>query len=302
MKKVICILLTVLSVFLFFSGCNAKENTDKLNIVTTVFPPFDFARRIAGDKAEVTMLVRPGSESHSFEPTPADIKKVTESDMFIMIGGENENWAEKIIDSSNKEDKALRLINSVELICTEEHDSHSHNHEYDEHIWTSPVNAIKMGKSIRDKLCEIDAENKEYYEENYKSFEKELLELDKDFKETLSSENITLVFGDRFPFIYLVEEYGINYKAAFPGCAEQTEPDISTLTELIGYIKDNNISTVFYTEFSSGKTADMLCSETGAKKALLHSCHNVTKTEWEKGATYIFLMRKNLENIKIALK
>lgn len=297
MKKFLCVLLTVFSVIMLFSGCKAEKNEDKLSIVTTAFPTYDFAKKIAGDKAHVTMLIRPGSESHSFEPTPADIKKVTKSDMFVVIGGESENWAEKLIESCQKEEEALRLIDSVELLSLEEH-GEEHDHSTDEHIWTSPVNARKMSKAILQKLCDIDAENREYYEKNYRELENELLSLDKDFKEALSSENITLVFGDRFPFLYLVKEYGINYKAAFPGCTEQTEPDINTMTELINFIKENNISTVFYTEFSTGKTADMLCGETGAKKSLLHSCHNVTKEEWENGETYVSLMRKNLENIK----
>lgn len=311
MKRFLCIIISVLIVVLCFSGCSKADNdSGKIKIVATVFPPYDFARIIAGDRAEVTMLIRPGSESHSFEPTPEDIISSEESDIFLYIGGESENWAEKLIESSdNSNRKNVKLIDCVTLLeagSGEEHhhhsEEHNHSHEHDEHIWTSPLNAINMCETIYNTLCSVDPQGKEYYTENFENYKAELINLDEEFK-AISQNKVkdTLIFGDRFPFLYLTSEYGINYKAAFPGCAEETEPNINTLIGLIEYVKENNINTVFYTEFSSKKIADMLCSETGAEMKLLHSCHNVTAKEFKTNSTYLSLMRNNVENIKMAL-
>lgn len=314
MKRLICLLLVLIIGVFGLSGCAAASTDNgKISIVATVFPPFDFARAIAGDKAEVTQLVRAGSESHSFEPTPDDIKKASDCDLFLMIGGESENWAERINQSENNpKRKTVILCQSVVMLeagSGEHHDdeahahhNHSHNHSHDEHIWTSPLNAIKMSEAIYKALCEIDPNSAKYYEENFLKLKEQLLNLDSGFKKLgEDSNNKTLVFGDRFPFLYLAKEYGFSYLAAFPGCAEQTEPDIKTLTHLIEKIKEENVAVVFYTEFSSRQTARMLCEETGAKALLLHSCHNITKDEKGSGATYISLMENNLKNLQIAL-
>ncbi len=312
MKRIICILLSVFLLLSCLAGCNEKEKqNDKLKIVATVFPPYDFARAIAGDKAQVSMLIRPGSESHTFEPTPTDMKKAEECDVFISLGGESEDWAQRLIEASSNTNRTTVVLNDtvtlLEAHSGEEHHHHSsehnHNHEHDEHIWTSPLNAIKMSQAVFSALCEKDPENKEYYTANFNALKKELTLLDESLRNVTEQGNKKeIVFGDRFPFLYLVKEYLIEYHAAFPGCAEQTEPDVNTLIELIEHIKEKNITTVFYTEFSSGKIADMLCSETSANKALLHSCHNVTREEWESGETYVGLMKNNIENLKIALK
>lgn len=306
MKKFLCILLIVLALCSVFSGCNNEtRDSNKITIVATVFPPFDFAREIVGDKAEVTMLIRPGSESHGFEPTPMDVKKAEECDIFIMLGGESENWAVRLAENSKNSERIVLTLNStVNLLCThEEENSHEHDEEYDEHIWTSPLNAIKMSKAICDALCRKDPENADYYKGNFENYKEKLINLDSEFKKVSENKNNkTIVFGDRFPFRYLFSEYSLSYRAAFPGCAEQTEPDINTVVGLIELIKYENITTVFYTEFSNGKTADMLCKETGAKKELLHSCHNITKAEWDSKETYISLMSRNLEAIKKAVQ
>ena len=310
MKKIFCVLLCIIMLSLSFCGCSEKKvSEDKINIVTTVFPPFDFARTIAGDKADITMLISPGSESHTFEPTPAHMKKAEECDIFIALGGESESWAERITESSKNEERVTVILSDtvtlLESHSGEEHTehSHTHSHEHDEHIWTSPLNAVKMSRAIYDALCLKDPENADYYSENLKAFEEELMSLDADFRKTVKEgSKKELIFADRFPFLYLLKEYSLEFKAAFPGCAQETEPDINTLIELIEHIKENNIKVVFYTEFSSQNIADMMVRETGAAKKMLHSCHNVTKQEMKRGESYITLMRKNLENIKIALK
>ncbi len=301
MKKLLSVFLVVLVITIGFCGCSQQISTDKITIVTTVFPPFDFARSIAGQKAEIIKLVPEGSESHSFEPTPSEIKMVEDCDLFLCIGGEDENWAERISKNKSK-GKTLKLIETVSLLEADSGEEHlhqkedQHHHQHDEHIWTSPENALKMSKAILDALLLIDTQNAEYYKNNFKIFEAELQALSRDF------ENIKidkpLFFGDRFPFLYLAKEYGFEYFAAFPGCAEQTEPDIKTLASLIEKAKEEKVSVIYYTEFSNKKIALMLCEETGAQPFLLHSCHNITAEEAAKGETYISLMRKNYENIK----
>ena len=301
MKKLLSVFLVILIITLGLCGCSQQKCEDKITIVATVFPPFDFARSIAGEKAEIIKLVPNGSESHSFEPTPSEIKIVEDCDLFLCIGGEDENWAERISQNKSK-GKTLKLIETVSLLEADSGEEHHnreedhHHHEHDEHIWTSPENAIKMSKAILDALLVIDAQNTDYYKNNFEILKAGLQALSRDF------ENIKidkpLFFGDRFPFLYLAKEYGFNYFAAFSGCAEQTEPDIKTLTSLIEKAKEEKVSVIYYTEFSNKKIALMLCEETGAQPLLLHSCHNTTSEEAAKGETYISLMRKNYENIK----
>lgn len=311
MKRSVCIILCVVFILLCFSGCNKQaEETGKIKIVTTVFPPFDFARAIAGDKAQVIQLVRAGSESHAFEPTPDDIRAAEDCDLFLCIGGEGESWAQRLMDSSNNSSRKTVILSEyvslLEAGSSEHHsDKHSHKghtHEHDEHIWTSPLNAVKMSEAIYEAICEVDSKNADYYKNNLDTLVASFYDLDKNLRAlSQKQEKKPLIFGDRFPFLYLTVEYGFEYMAAFPGCNEQTEPDIKTLDRLIEHIKENGINTVFYTEFSNAKTANMLCEETGAVPLMLHSCHNVTKEEKEKGVTYVSLMNENIKKLKIAI-
>lgn len=302
MKKFLSVFLTVCFLVFTFCGCSQQKVNQKITIVATVFPPFDFARSIAGEKADVLKLVPEGSESHSFEPTPNQIKTVEDCDLFLCIGGQGENWAERITENK-KYGKTLKLIENVQLLeahSTEEHDHNNnedaHHHEHDEHIWTSPNNALEMSRAILTALCEIDSQNSEYYKTNFEELKAQLEELDKDFKSI--DFDTPLFFGDRFPFLYLAKEYSFEYFAAFPGCEEQTEPDIKTLAHLIEEVKEQNAKYIYYTEFSNKKIALMLCEETKAQPLLLHSCHNITKEEMKNGETYISIMKRNLENIK----
>lgn len=309
----------VLSALLTFMGCGngatdkADENSSKINIVTTNFPPYDFAKHLAGDLAEVTMLLSPGQESHTFEPSPLDIIKIQNADIFIMGGGTSDEWAKKLISSSQTNNtQILSMMDCVDVVTEEitegmtdnhhEKNDHSKFYEYDEHVWTSPVNAIKICEKITELLILEDSENTEIYTENSKSYIAQLRGLDKSFSDVLlSSKRQTLVFGDRFPFRYFADQYGISYFAAFPGCSGETEPDAQTVKFLIDKINNEKIPVILYTELSNQKIADALSEATGAKKALFHSCHSITKDEWERGETYISLMHKNVSVLKEAL-
>lgn len=314
MKKFtrITALLTAAATALCLCSCTSQNDTDnrdsgKLKIISTVFPPYDLAKQIAGDNADISILLPPGSESHTYEPTAKEILEIQNCDIFLYIGGENEQWAEKII-SSNKSDsvKTVKLIDCVKTLeeadLHEEEHHEEHSHEADEHIWTSPKNEQLMLTAVYDAICEADPENKAVYTKNKDSYNEQLSELDKAYKEAIdNAKNKTIIIADKFPFRYLAEEYGLDCYAAFSSCSDESEPSAAAMTSLISKIKELKIPVVYYLEFSSTKVADTLCSETGASSLMLHSCHNVSKEDLEKGISYVDLMKQNLENLKIAL-
>ena len=299
MKKFLTVLLCLVLSCSLLCACNTQSNTDngKINIVATCFPAYDFARELCKDNANITLLLKPGQESHDFEPTPADIINIQNSDLFICVGGENEKWVESLTQNE-KELNVLKMLDIVEETFQE----HEHNHEHDEHVWTSPVNAIKIVDSICLSLCEISAEDSDFFKQNLSDYKIKLNELDSKFKSiTANAKSNLVVFADRFPVRYFTEEYSLEVVSIFPGCSSQSEPSATAVAEVIETVKDKNIKAVFYTEFSNQKTADTVCGETGCKKLLFHSCHNLTKDEFNKGETYYSLMLKNAENLKEAL-
>lgn len=306
--KIISAALAVIAAVSVFAGCSAsqkQEDNGKLNVITSNFPPYDFLREIAGDKINLSMLISPGAESHSYEPTPQDIASVNSCDVFVYVGGNSDQWVGSLISSGDNEDmEVIKMMDCVELLDEPEEEEHEHEGEEpkDEHVWTDPNNAVLIVEKLAQTLSEADPENADYYRENADAYIEKLKKLDGDFREVIeNSERKTLVFGDRFPFAYFVNEYGLDYISAFPGCSTDTEASAADISAIIDYVNENNIPVVFYIELSSGKTADTICEATGAKKLLLHSCHNVSKEDFENGVTYLQLMENNLENIKEAL-
>jgi zinc transport system substrate-binding protein len=301
------------------AGANRKDisKTDgKISVTTSIFAPYDFVRRIAGDRVNLTMLLPPGTESHSFEPAPRDIITIQNSDIFIYIGGETDRWAGRILASMNTDKmKILSMMDTVEVVEEElvegledDEDEHGHDeHEHDEaasdeHVWTSPKNAILIVRAITELLCAADTANAGYFRQNAAAYTAELAELDAGFEKIMSgAKRKTIVFGDRFPFRYFVDAYGLEYFAAFPGCSTETEPSAATVAFLINKIKAEKIPVVFYIELSNEKMADTIYAETGAKKLPLHACHNVTKRDFDSGLGYLDFMRRNAENLKEAL-
>ena len=300
MKRFFIILLC-LGLLLGLVGCK-NENTEdeKLNIVTTVFPAFDFAREIAGGKANVQMLLPPGTESHFYEPSLSDIAKIEQCDLFIYAGGDIDSWADEVIKALGKEIDVICMSSLVEPL----HAEHGHEHQdggYDSHVWTSPKNAKTICEKITERLCSLDTLNSEYYNSRLVYYSAQLDFLDSELKSISETKTCnTLVFADRFPFLYLAKDYGFEYLAAIEGCSSETEPTLTAVSAIIDTVNKQNIKTVFYIEFSSQKTADIVCSKTGANKKLLHSCHNVSSEEFE-SETYVSLMLQNVKNIKEAL-
>ncbi|MEA4846983.1 MAG: metal ABC transporter substrate-binding protein [Clostridiaceae bacterium] len=318
MKRLISIILTALLAAALLSGCGQSVSTGsvgRISVVATIFPQYDFVREIAGDNVELTMLLPPGSESHSFEPTPQDIAKIRDCDVFIYVGGESDEWINDILESMDTSKmKIISLMDVVDVVeeeivegMEEEEEENAAGEpeeaEYDEHVWTSLQNAKAIVQAISDVLCGVDEANASIYKQNTSSYIARLDELDAAFKEVVDARvRKTIVFGDRFPFRYFADAYGLDYFAAFPGCSTETEPSAATVAFLIDKVKTENIPVVFHIELSNEKMADTICEATGAKKLLLHACHNISKNDFEKGVSYLDLMKANIENLKEALQ
>lgn len=302
----------------------------KLSLVCTSFPPFDLARSVAGDQAELTMLLKPGAESHTYEPTPQDIKKIAEADLFITVGGENDAWVDHLLDSlGDKKPEIFKLVEAVDTVeeelveGMEAEDEHEHEHEsshkidkdeakheaneddeheIDEHVWTAPKNFSLMAEKLASRLAEMDPEHAERFAENARTTAQQFGKLDKEIRQIVDhAKRKTLIFADRFPLRYFADAYGLDYFAAFSGCSVNTEASPKTVAFLIDKVKEEKIPVVFSIEFSSGQMADAVCEATGAKHRTFHSCHNISADELARGETTLSLMEKNLEFLKEAL-
>lgn len=279
---------------------------EPLSIITANFPCYDLARALSRDQVE--MLLPPGSESHSYEPSPRDMIAIQNADLFVYTGGESDHWIEAMLESmSNDAPAVFRLTDWVPLL-DEAHSrsmqsEHEHDHaEMDEHVWTSPKNMMSIASAFTQVLQSLRPENAAAYTALLESYLSELKELDALFTEIVANGKRDLIlFGDRFPFRYFADAYGLRYDAAFPGCSEDSEPSVRTVISLVDTIRAQRIPVVFYIEFSSRRTADILAEETGAKPLLFHSCHNVSAEELAAGATYLSLMRQNAQALKEAL-
>ena len=312
MKKITAILIVLILLSLPLAGCGAESAPERegISVVATVFAPYDFARQLVGERGEVTLLLPPGSEAHSYEPSPKDIIEIQNCDVFIYVGGVSDAWVADVLESVGDGVRTVTLMDCVELL-EEEHvegmeiDEEEHNDgevEYDEHVWTSPRNAKLICEKIADALCEADPEGSADYQAALKDYSAQLDALDAAFTEVVANGvRNTVVFGDRFPLLYFARAYGLEYYAAWPGCADEAEPSAATVTFLIDKVKEENIPVVFHIELSNEDMVDTICDETGAKKMLFSACHNVTRTQFEEGVTYLDLMWQNVDALKEAL-
>ena len=366
-----------LGVSLILSGCAqaggnqgafdaSSEQSGKLKVAVTLFPYYDFVRQIAGDQVDLQMVIPAGMDSHSFEPTPADIRTIQHADVLISNGGTMEHWLDETLaalDTTNM--TIVTMMDYVDTVQEEivegmedaehdhdhahvhaaedhdhsnetpeehaahaheaddydhsnetpeehaahayeadphdyvDHDGHEEEIEYDEHIWTSPVNAMKLVDVIGDTLAEADPAHADTYHQGAANYKKELEEIDEGFREVSANRKRNMiVMGDKFPFRYLADEYQLDYRAAFSGCSSDTEPSAKTIAYLIDKVKEEQIPAVYYLELSSHRVSEIIGEETGAEPLLLHSCHNVTRAQFDAGITYAELMRQNIENLR----
>ena len=367
----------VLGISLVLGGCAqtggsqgafdaSSEENGKLKVAVTLFPYYDFVRQIAGNQVDLQMVIPAGMDSHSFEPTPADIRTIQHADILISNGGTMEHWLDETLaalDTTNMTIVTMMdYVDAVEEEIVEgmedadhdhehthvyvaadhdhsgempeehaahahedddhdhsgetpeehaahsyeedtrsyvDHDGHEEEIEYDEHIWTSPVNAMKLVDVIGDTLAEADPAHADTYHQGAENYKKELEEIDSGFREVSANRKRNMiVMGDKFPFRYLADEYQLDYRAAFSGCSSDTEPSAKTIAYLIDKVKEEQIPAVYYLELSSHRVAEIIGGETGAEPLLLHSCHNVTRAQFDAGITYAGLMRQNIENLR----
>ena len=298
MKKAAVLIVAML---MFFAASAFAEGG--LNIVCTNFPCYDFARAVAGDQAQVHMLIKPGTEVHSYEPTPADVMAIAQCDLFIYIGGESDAWVQDILASFGADTPAgLRMIETVADAETEAQEHAGHAHEYDEHIWTSPVNAIEMVAAVSDALVQLDSSNAAAYATNAQAYISEIRSIDAQIREIVdNAARREMIFADRFPFIHFTNEYGLSYMAAFPTCSAEGEPSAKTIADLIMKITRDKIPVVYTIEMSNCKVANTLCEETGVKVLTFHSAQTLSEADFAAGETYVSLMQKNIEALQEGL-
>lgn len=333
MKKIITLMLVAVLAVCALSGCGTSKSGEdtkdkKIKIVTTIFPEYDWVMQILGDKADkadVTMLLDKGVDLHSYQPSTADIAKISEADVFIYVGGESDEWVEDVLKEAKN--KKLKVINLMDVMgdkakeeevkegMQEEEEEHAEEAkdgkeeeevEYDEHVWLSLKNAKIFTKKIADVLSEVDKDDAKTYQANYESYAKKLDALDKKYAEAVASaKNKTLVFGDRFPFRYLVNDYGLDYYAAFVGCSAESEASFETVTFLAKKIDELGLGNVLTIEGKNHKIANTVVDNTKNKdqKVLtMDSMQSTTSKDVKDGATYLGIMEKNLEVLKEALK
>ena len=315
MKKFFAILIA-LSLALSLAACGEAPEDDNggISVVATTFAPYDFARQLVGDMGTVSMLLPPGSESHSYEPTPKDILEIQNADVFIYVGGESDAWVTDVLESVGEGVRAVTLMDCVELLEEEtvegmeaevhdhEHGEEGHEAEYDEHVWTSPRNAALICEKIAAALCEADPANASVYNANLAVYSAELAKLDAAFTGIVADgARKTIIFADRFPLLYFARAYGLTYYAAFPGCSEDAEPSAATVAFIIDKVREEDIPVVFHVELANEDMADIVCDETGAVKRQFNACHNVTRAQFNAGVTYLELMWENTEVLKEAL-
>ena len=317
LRKLTAVALILVLALLALSACapkDAAETKSGISIVSTVFPSYDFARQItAGTDANITLLLQPGEEVHSFDPTSQDIIRIQNADLFLYVGGENDTWVNGVLTGLDKSVNTFRMMDYVtlyeeELVAgmqAEEEDATAtgeNAQEWDEHVWTAPVNAIAIVKAMTAELISIDPANASTYQANSDAYVAQLEALDQSFWDVVNaSTRKTVVFADRFPVRYFVEEYGLDYYAAFPGCADDTEPSAKTVAFLIDKVREERVPAVIYIEFSNQKMADIICEDTGCKKLPFNSCHNVTADQFKAGVGYLDLMWENVSSLEEAL-
>ncbi len=317
-KKLILFIISSLIVC-SLSGCTKKDTktSNKMSVTAVSFVQYDFARAISGGLCDVHMIMKPGSEYHGYEPSFSDIKKISESDVFIYNGGESDIWIHEITELEDMENTLkVPLVNFVTLIKKEKdghthtHSHHGHSHDdecefdsgYDEHIWLDPDNAVLMIDAICDAMCEKDPDNSDAYRKNANSYAENIKQLGVDLayiRDNLKTD--TIVVGDRFPYLYLTEYIGAKYMSAIPGCGHESEANPSDMMKIIDKMRQDSINVVFFSEQSDKRVAMAISEETGAKTLPLHSCQSISREDFEQGKTYIDLMKQNTDNLKEAL-
>ncbi len=330
-KKIIYIILAIAIIvgiaIAIVIGKNNKKSDAKYKVVASNFASYDFLRAIIGDNedVELTFLIGPGKDAHSYDPTASDLISIQDADLFVYVGGEMEKWSDKVIDSLDTEGKDIiciadfvDTIEEKEVDGAEEHEheeehheddeehEHEHEHEegaFDEHIWTSPENAIKMVQALEKEMEKIDSENAENYKKNAEAYIAQIKDVDKKIQEIVDSKvRDRLVFADKMPMQYFIDYYDLKVSAAFDGCSTETEPSAQTIAYLKNKVKEEKIPVVLYIELNPGTVAKTIADETGTTSMQIQTLHNVSLDDFNAGETWVSLMTRNIDVLKKALQ
>lgn len=323
-KKIIAVMCMLVMITSLFTACSSKKggDSDKIKVVCTIFPQYDWAKEIVGnnsDNIDLTILLDNGVDLHSYQPTANDIAKIASCDVFIYVGGESDGWVEDALEeSSNKDMKVINMMDVLGSTVKEEElvegmqgeeneeEEAEEEPEYDEHVWLSVKNAKVISNSIEEALASVDSENAAAYKTNCEAYTAKLDSLDKEFADTVNNAAVkTVLFGDRFPFRYMVEDYGLDYYAAFVGCSAETEASFDTIVFLAGKLNELKLPAVLVIENSDHKIAETVIKNTDKKDQtvlVMDSMQSITTKDIDNGTTYLKVMEDNLKVLKQALK
>ncbi len=322
-KKIIYIILAIamalgLVVAICIGGSNKNNSNAKYKVVVSNFASYDFLRAIIGENKEVelTFLLGAGKDTHSYDPTAQDLIKIQNSDLFVYVGGEMEKWSDKILSSLDTNGtEVMRIADFVETMKEKEIDGveeNEHDNEeeqdnesgsFDEHIWTSPENAIKMVYALEQAMEKIDKNNANIYKENADKYIEKIKDVDSEIQNIIDNKvRNRLVFADKMPMQYFIDYYGLQVSAAFDGCSTETEPSAQTIAYLQNKVKEENIPVILYIELNPGTVANTIANETGAIAMQIQTLHNISLDDFNNGETWVSLMTRNIDVLKKALQ
>lgn len=330
LKKILLAILALAIVagvvVLFVMGGNKNtKTTAKYKVVASNFASYDFLRAIIGDNkdVELTFLLGPGKDAHSYDPTAQDLIKIQDANLFVYVGGEMEKWATKVIESQDKSKTDIVCIaDYVDKMEEKEVDGaeeHEHDHEegedhedhedehtegaFDEHIWTSPANAVKMVNALEKAMEKMDSENASKYKANADAYIEKINNVDKQIKDIVDNKKRDrLIFADKMPMQYFMDYYKLKVSAAFDGCSTEVDPSAKTVAYLQNKVKEEKIPVILYIELNPGTVANTIATETGTKSMRIQTLHNVSLDDFNNGETWVSLMTRNIDVLKAALQ
>lgn len=310
----VAIILTSIIIGIHASKKAKTNNTDKIKVTVSNFASYDFLRAIIGnnDNVELTFLLGPGKDSHSYEPTAQDLITIQNSDLFVYVGGEMEKWADRVLDTLETGKTEIICIADIadkmeeKEIDGAEENEHEHEHEegaFDEHVWTSPQNAIKMINALENEMEKIDNKNSNTYKENSNKYIEKIKNVDSKIQNVVNNKvRDRLVFADKMPMQYFIDYYKLQVTAAFDGCSTETEPSAKTIAYIENKVKEEKIPVILYIELNNGAVAQTIANETGAKAMQIQTLHNVSKKDFDNGETWVSLMERNIDVLREALQ
>lgn len=306
MHKKLLNVLTVIVLLFTLVSCKQNTQSDKIKIVTTIFPAYSFTKEIVGDLCDVEVVLKPGQDSHNYDPSVSTVISIRNADMFIYTCDEMETWATKLISTLNKNTVVMAGKGiELEVIHEEEHDhdhpkgEHVHEHNFDPHIWTSIRNSIIMVKNIMGAVCGLDPDNSDIYINNANAYIKKLEAMDQKFIDLFEEhKHMELFFVSPFTLYYFVRDYDLHYHSLYKTCSTEVEVSAEDLINFIDLLEEEQAKFIYTKEFMSDTVANKIIDQTGVKLRVLHSGHNVTYADYNNKITYLDILEQNYEILK----